>query len=345
MAKAPSSVIGIDIGQYSLKSVLLQRRGKDRIALTHYGSFVPTESARTAEELGKQLKGLLRDMGGRAKTCSLSISSAEVMVRIIEQPETPPEILRDALRLNGMALLNQDVKGFVLDCDHIPSERRQFEEAGVRKEKYLVGGLPRDDVKLVGAAADAAGISVSRFQISAISVFNAFEFSKPEVFNGSLFFLVDIGHSCSTLLVGSKRELVLVRSIDFGGKALMESLIGLTGTGREGIMEALEHEDEVVIEYTRVALAVLTREIASSIGFVEHQHDQAVTHIYFSGGPSRSKAFLKLISEELKIPCEAWAAAQSCEIAIAQGRKEDFEKEMMDLNVACGAAIEVLNAK
>src|SRR5258708_3327628 len=107
MAKAPNSVIGIDLGRFSLKSVLIQRRGGDRYALTHYGCHIPAEPATDAESLAKQLKALLRDLGGSAKACVLSVSSPGAIIRIIEQPETPPHILRDALRLNGMTLLNQ----------------------------------------------------------------------------------------------------------------------------------------------------------------------------------------------------------------------------------------------
>ena len=33
-----------------------------------------------------------------------------------------------------------------------------------------------------------------------------------------------MGHLQSTVLIGSKRELVLVRSIDYGGKALTQAL-------------------------------------------------------------------------------------------------------------------------
>src|SRR5579871_158008 len=121
MAKAPNSVIGLDLGRYSLKSVLLQKKGGNRLVITHYASQVVSEPATTAEGLAGQLTSLFKEMGGSAKACAVRVSSPEALVRIIEQPETPPEILREALRLNGVALLNQDCREFVLDCDRIPS--------------------------------------------------------------------------------------------------------------------------------------------------------------------------------------------------------------------------------
>ncbi len=343
MAKAPNSVIGIDIGRFALKSVLLQRKSGNRIAVTHYGSHIPAEPATDAESLGKNLKALLRDMGGSAKNCVLSVSSPDALIRIIEQPETPTHLLRDALRLNGMMLLNQDVKSFVLDCDRIESAHPPETEPGMTpRMRYLVGGLPRTEVQQLSAAAYAASLPLSALQLAPVCIFNAFEFAQPEIFNHEAFFLVDIGHVASTMMVGAKRELALVRSIDFGGKTLMEALGGLSGEGQEGVIEALEQEDEVMVEYTRVALNTLAREIGSSIGFFEARQELTIHKIFISGGPAKSKTFLKLMGEELGMPCEPWSAVESCENAIASSRREDFARESVDLNAACGAAAELL---
>ncbi len=344
MAKVPTSVIGVDIGRFALKSVLLQRRSGGRLAITHYGAHVPAEPAQDAATLTRQLKALLRDMGGSAKACAVSVSSPEALLRIIEQPETPVHLLRDALRLNGMALLNQDCKRLVLDCDLIPSNTpRQPESGTVTKLNYLVGGIPRTQVQQVGAAVAGAGVPVSAMQLAPVCIFNAFEFAQPEVFNEGAFFLVDIGHTASTMIVGARRELLLVRSIDFGGKALLEALVGLSGEGREAVIEALEQEDEVMVEYTRVAMNTLTREIGSSIGYFEHRHEETVGRVFVSGGPAKSHTFLKLMGEELGMPCESWSAFASCDIAVAENRRADFERESLDLHVACGAAAEVLH--
>jgi hypothetical protein len=63
MAKLPSSIIGVDIGRYAFKSVLLQRRGPERLAVTHIGSYVPAETPTDTESLGRCLKALMKDMG------------------------------------------------------------------------------------------------------------------------------------------------------------------------------------------------------------------------------------------------------------------------------------------
>src|SRR4051812_24040802 len=195
MAKAPTSVIGLDLGRYSLKAVLLQQRKSGSYALTHYGSHVPDAPPTDSASLGKQIKAVLRDLGGSAKHCVVSVSSPDALIRIIEQPETPPHILRDALRLNGMTLLNQDVKSYVLDCDFIGPVSTEGEGNGAApRMKYLVGGLPRTEVQHVADAMKEASLSPGGMQLAPVCIFNAFEVAHPEKFTNEAFFLVDIGH-------------------------------------------------------------------------------------------------------------------------------------------------------
>ena len=344
MAKAPTSVIGVDLGRYSLKSVLLQKKGPNRFVLTNYAAHPFSEPVDSADALGRNLKSLFKEMGGTAKICAVGVSCPDSLIRIIEQPETPVHLLRDALRLNGMTLLNQDCREFVLDCDRLATNEKSAEPVAAGYKRYLVGGLPRSQVTLVSSALEQSGNDVSVLQIAPICAFNAFEFAYEEVFNEQAFFLVDIGHTSSTVMVGVKRELILVRTIEFGGKALVEALTGLSGEGREAVLQALDQEDEVMVEYTRVALNALIREIQNSIGFLEHRHEETISKIFVSGGPAKSQTLLKILAEELRLPCESWSAVAKCESALSPERAAALRQDSLDLNVACGAAAEILKA-
>jgi Tfp pilus assembly PilM family ATPase len=147
------------------------------------------------------------------------------------------------------------------------------------------------------------------------------------------------------MMLGAKRELVLVRSIDFGGRVLVETLMALSGESREAVIEALENEDEVMVENARMALMMMTREIGSSIGFFEGRREEMISRIFVSGGPAKSKTLLKVMSEELQMPCEAWSAIANCENTVAPNKRQGLAAQAADLNVACGAAAELLTAK
>jgi Tfp pilus assembly PilM family ATPase len=345
MAKSLTSVIGLDIGRYALKSVVMQKKGNDRYIVTNFASHVIDEAAEnTPEELGKNIKSLLKQMGGGAKACAVAVSHPEALLRLIDQPETPTNILRDALKLNGMAILNQDCKGYVLDCDQIQTSGPVDPEQGNQK-RYLVAGLPRTHVHEIGTAFHEGGAPpVTALQLAPIAMFNAFEFAQKDVFEKGAFFLLDIGHQSATMMIGSKKELVLIRTVEFGGKSLIETLRSLSGEDRQTVVRALDQEDEVMVENARMALMALTREIGSSIGFFEGRREESIRQVWVSGGLSKSKTVLRVLSDELHMPCLAWNATERCEISVPSARRSKFNEEMLDMSVACGAATEALKS-
>src|SRR6202048_2304835 len=169
MARCGDSVIGLDLGKRVFKGVALRRRSDSRFVLTNYASREVPEEIGTSEQLAQEVKLLLKELGG-AKGCAVAVSDPASLLRIIEQPNTPIDLLRNALRLNGLAVLNQECKDFVLDCapvfaeeanghktngkgkDKDAPEQEMNGQNGVVKTKYLVGGMLRPTVKQISEA-------------------------------------------------------------------------------------------------------------------------------------------------------------------------------------------------
>ena len=342
MAKAPNSVVGLDIGRSSLKAVLLQRSGADRLSVTHFATAPAVPDLLSPVQLTSDIRTLLKSMGGSAKACAVAVSSPDSIIRIIDQPETPTNLLRDALRLNGMTLLNQDCRQFVLDCDRISVSAPETLEHG--RQRYLVGGLPRAQVETVQKAVETAFGHFAAFQLGPVSLFNAFESSNPEVFANAGFLLVDIGAISSTIILGARRELVLVRTVDIGGNTILDALEALSGEPRESVLIALQQEDEMMIENGRVALMNLSREIASSIGFFEARREEKVARTYVSGGTAKSRTLLKILTDEVHIPCEGWNPLLGCDVSVAANQRERLSEAAFDLHVAYGAAAELIKS-
>src|SRR5437899_2820910 len=166
MAKRADSVVGIDLGKHVLKGVALRRRSDSRFILTNFASRPVPEEFDSAEDLSRELKQLLCDLGGSAKACAFAVSDPSTILRIIEQPDTPVDLLRNALRFNGLAVLNQECKDFVLDVAPVASQvdggsimenpsaagsKRAVQSGVVTQTKYLVGGMLRSQVKQIVA--------------------------------------------------------------------------------------------------------------------------------------------------------------------------------------------------
>ena len=361
MARRGNSVFGIDLGNHVFKGVLLQRKGDDRFVLTSYASHEVPEELKTPEELAQQLKLLLKELGGSAKGCAIAVSDPASLLRIIEQPNTPIDLLRNALRLNGLAVLNQECKDFVLDCAPVLAEETNGHAVngtnghngdgaemaanghnGVAKTKYLVGGMLRPVVKQISEACGKTKMAADILQLAPVCSFNAFEFAYPEIFKNDAFLLLDMGHLQSTVLIGSKKELVLVRSIDYGGKALSQALTADGALDAEAARVMMEEGDPGMADICRSSLVRLANEVRNSIGFFEGQHEQSIHRIFVSGGMARTETILQTLSDELSLPCEIWDPLETCEVALPPAKRQALPNEFVSLNVACGTAFEYL---
>ena len=346
------------MGKHVFKGVLLQRKGDDRFVLTSYASREVPEDLTTPEDLAQQLKLLFKDLGGSAKGCAIAVSDPESLLRIVEQPNTPIDLLRNALRLNGLMVLNQECKDFVLDCALLSPEATNGSRTngaangsaeapvpasnGSARNKYLVGGMLRPTVKQISEACSKTRVSADILQLAPVCSFNAFEFAYPETFAKEAFLLLDMGHLQSTVMIGSQRELVLVRSIDYGGKALTHALTADGALDADAARIMMQEGDAGMAEICRASLTRLATEVRNSIGFFEGQHEQSIHRIFVSGGLARTETILQTLSDELGLPCEIWDPLETCEVALPPAKRQALPHEFVSLNVACGAAFEYL---
>src|SRR4029077_6029094 len=255
-------------------------------------------------------------------------------------------------------VLNQDCKEFVLDVAPLcPKDLRHSETAttgasmgsgGVAlqrgvgtKTKYLVGGMLRQTVKQIAEAIAKMRLPAALLQLAPICSFNAFEFAYPEIFHNEAFLLLDMGYLQSTVLIGNKGELVLVRSIDYGGKELTQAL---TDDGAAIEADAarvmIQQGDAGMADICHISLARLATEVRNSIGFLEGQREESIHRVFVSGGLARAETVLHTLSDELGLPCEIWDPLETCEVALPAEKREALANDFVSLNVACGAAFE-----
>jgi Tfp pilus assembly PilM family ATPase len=357
MGKRADSVIGLDLGTHVFKGVALRQKADSRLVLTNFASHKVPEEFGSADELAQHVKPLLRELGS-AKGCAVAVSDPAALLRIVEQPDTPVDLLRNALRWNGLAVLNQECKDFVLDVAPVSLRAGSNGRAGtsesagnvavqsavLTKTRYVVGGLLRDKVKQISDAMNKVRLPGQTLQLAPLCSFNAFEIAYPEIFNHEGFLLLDLGHLQSTMLIGSKGELVLVRSVDYGGKALGRAL-----TAEEALDEAaawllIQQGDPGMADVCRMSLGRLATEVRNSIGFFEGQREENIFRIFVSGGLARFETILQTLSDELGLPCEIWDPLETCEVALPSGKREALPHEFVSLNVACGAAFEYLRS-
>ncbi len=71
------------------------------------------------------------------------------------------------------------------------------------------------------------------------------------------FLLLDMGHAKSTVLIGSKGELVLVRGVDYGGQALGQALTADGAIEAEAAWSMMQEGDAGMADICRASLSRL----------------------------------------------------------------------------------------
>ena len=357
MAKRGNSVIGIDLRKRAYKAVLLNKKSETRYALSSFASHEVPEEVTTADDVAQHIKQLLKDLGGYTKSCALAVSEPGSLLRIIEQPNTPPALLRNALRYNGLSMLNQDCKDFVLDVASISNGISgangtagegqgavavQVQAQATTQTRYLVGGLLRSKVKEISEAMAKTRLSLELMQLAQVCSFNAFEVAYPDVHQKEAFLLLDLGHLQSTVLIGCNGELTLTRAFDYGGKHFTQALTADGALDANAAHLMIQQGDPGMADICRNTLSRLCTEVRNSMGFFEGQHETSIHRLYVSGGLSRAEMILQTLSDELGLPCEIWDPLENCEVALPAAKRKNLQQEFVSLNVACGAAFEYL---
>src|ERR1700719_1078970 len=194
MARRGDSVIGIDLGKHAFKGVTIRRKGDSTYVLSSFASRPVPEEFDSPDSLATELKLLFKDLGNGAKACSIAVSDPNALLRIVEHPDTPVELLRNALRFNGLAVLNQECKDLVLDIAPVVNRSARngspnaasegksgnvaVQSAVLTKQKYLVGGMSRQTIKQISSAMTKTRMPLDIIQLAPVCSFNAFEFAN-----------------------------------------------------------------------------------------------------------------------------------------------------------------------
>jgi type IV pilus assembly protein PilM len=263
-------------------------------------------------------------------------------------PALPVSDMRKMFRLNGKAYLQQDYADHVFDCcvlvpraDGAPSAEagKPATAAAAPKLKVLVGGIKRETLEGLKAAAKHAGLTPRQITPGMAGPANAFEVAEPEAFAKENVALVDIGLKQTTITMLKKGELVMNRVVALGGERITAGLaesLSISPAEAEGIKIGMPAE---VQQHFEPVISALGRELRASIDFYEHQQDVTVGQVLVSGGSSRSEFIVHTLQNEMMVPCKTWNPCAKLQFNLPTEQRLMFEQAAPHLAVALGAAV------
>src|SRR6185312_6696661 len=255
--KKLNQVMAIDLGTRTTKGVIMERRGEG-YALTRYALVdAPIYDKKISTELlAEHLRSVSEALGHTAKAAALSLGPDDAVVRQVELPMMTTDEMRQILKMNSKAILQQDLPGYVFDCYILPLDagalgKPDAKGSGAPKVKVLVAGAKQQLVSDFQTAARDAGLSAECIVPGLIGPINAFEMALPQVFANDAVAIVDIGFKHSTICLLDRGRLVLTRGVNIGGDKLTTGLaegMSISYAEAEGIKVGLAPEAKTVLE-------------------------------------------------------------------------------------------------
>jgi len=348
-SKKQDQLLAIDLGGRTTKAIHVQRKGAG-FALQRYALVdAPIyEKNISVDLLSEHLKAVSQALGTKTRLVALAIGVSDTVVRHAEMPPIPVSDMRQVLKNNAKAYLQQDLPNHIFDCYVLP--QRQAGNAPEKakdktkqppltaKQKVLVTGAKRQLIDDLLLAVRNAGLVADSIMPGLIGPVNAFELAMPEVFAREVVALVDIGFKNSTICLLQEGELILSRVVGIGGDKLTTGLSEAMGIGyaeAEGIKVGMPQEVQPNLE---TLVTPLGRELRALIDFFEHQQDRQVGHVFVSGGSACSDLILQILQTELLVECKRWNPAAFLQLALPPEQVAEMERVAPQLAVAVGAS-------
>ncbi len=347
MSKQASTVVGIDLGNHSVKAVRLQKKGAQYVLARVANIPANRESATGALVTEDTIATLLKQAASLVKVSGadvhFTINATNSTVRYVELPQIHLDEMRTALKLNSTTYLRQNFENYTFDACPLDQAAAaalsgKAAKGAHGKIKVLVGGIASSELVLYFHASRRAGMKPRSMQLAPISLINGFEAAYPEVFRTQAVALLDIGFLSSSLTILDKGAPLLTRSVPMGGKQITEYIAQMTSSDFPKAEAAkLKGETDVGDALTRTAVTLI-REVRSSINFFEKNSDQPLSKVYLSGGSVRSAAVVEALSSDIGATCEPWNAAQGLSIELPAEQQEIFTQNQSSFAAALGAA-------
>lgn len=334
----PISVIGLDIGSYSVKSVEVTMAGASvqlrRVFVLPYFKNKPGE-------LDRLLKLIFEPYQGKPSRLRIAISSgSSLLIRRIKLPLMTAAELKGAIVYEAEGHIPFPVEECMLDFQILgqDAQTRTMDVMLVAAKNVFI----RERLKLL----EPAGLSPELIDVDIFCLLNAFEVLGDD--GGKIYGVLNIGHEKSSFAILYDKQPYFVREIPVGGLAVTKSLSvakGISLDEAEKIkIESPPGSEDALKTATEQGFEVLLDEMRSSIDFFENETGEELKQIWVSGGGALSYGAAAFLSSELGRQVTLWDNLKKIEV-LGEVDRNYLSEHSHELNVALGMVLRGMDLK
>ena len=304
------SIVGLDIGSYSVKAVELSKTNAG-LVLTGFGR----ERIEGPEEAPDVIRQVLRDAGIRSRRVVTGVSGRSVIVRDVPMPAMDDSELRQAIYYEADKYIPFEVDEVQLDCHRIEEDSTSSDQMRV-KLVAVKQTLVHDHIQILrDAGLQPVIIDVDQFALGNCFELRAERLGQVDEANRGL---VEIGASKTTISILRGTKTRFTREIFMAGNDLTEAVAKRFGEDPKDV-ERMKEDPGGALETMQDAMMQVLEDIGSEIrmsfDYYEGQFDQEVKEVYLSGGSVQFQDIDAMLSNIFNMDVRLWDPSESVEIS------------------------------
>ena len=305
-----NNLLGVDIGQSSVKIVSINKENKQKLVLDGIGEgklglseSSQNDAAKRWEAIGKVIKTIIADNKMKNKQVVASLPENEVISRLVRLPPLKDSEIMDALRFEAETFVPYPLEEVSLDYEIIEKD-----EAG-RLTVFVIAAkneLINNYIKLF----KNLGLEMMALESPAVAFRRVARNSLSAI---ERLVIINIGEKFSDIFNVHKGNVYFSRSLPVGGESLTRAVslgLGLDLASAEEYKKAYGIKEEELEGKIRVATMPvfnsITDEVRKAIAlFVEDGGGKSVQLLVLSGGganlPGMAEELTRILGVEVQI--------------------------------------------
>lgn len=309
MLFGPKNLIGLDIGTSSIKLVELEEN-KGSYKLTNFGiAKLPKETIVNGviingEPIINSIKTLISNLRISNKSASISVSGHPVIIKKITLPVTSEEQLEPVIESESEQYIPFDLDEVNIDFQILGINEEQPDQMDV-----MLVAAKKQMIEEYSDVISAAGLKPVVADIDVFALENMFNLNYTHE-EEAIIALVDIGASITNINIIRNEISVFNRDIFLGGNQITEEIQKDLSVSYEEaetlktgeIIEGINQDalDDLIIK----GASSIAREIQRTLDFFTGSNYTEITHIYLSGGASKTKGLKEVIEDKMTATVE-----------------------------------------
>ncbi|MCI0547807.1 MAG: pilus assembly protein PilM [Candidatus Rokubacteria bacterium] len=285
--------VGLDIGDGSIKALVLERQGRDIVITGRAIAAVGAEG--DGRELGQAVHGVLAAAGVEGEPVVAAVGGGDVVIRQVTLPPLPRSRILPALEIQHRELGLLPPGESVLDAQIL----RRSSEGGTNE--LLSVSAPRALIDARIRLLQQAAVSVQVLDVEPLALLNAAMYlTRLEL--GELIVVLNIGRRSSVLCLFSEQGPVVARYLDVGSEAFVEAGRGISDpAGRGAAGTRLPGETGRMEAACRELIERLAEDIRLSMTFYRTEYDRESLPRFTLGGWTELSHLSRWLGDRLRL--------------------------------------------